>query len=634
MGIKGLTQWVKKAHPDLVVSYPKRWASPELRGKRVAIDATLITNRFHFAGSRAKEGRDPDDSQSKEAIGWYNMITEMRAQGVKPIAIWDQRGVRDWKAAEARRRLMTRAVHLARRNHEITRSSRLVFLRQALQNFDALPEDEKKEVRKHWRDPNFMFVQVDGAPLPDVGAEDQLPTPPPTPPAAVDDFGDPISDPNISVEDRESRARIEETIDDLSYIVESFRHSYRPSTAGVGPSDILPGINLSPELSELGEELTRWTSPRSEMPGLDEQQKRVEELDKKLESSLPMEEFTETRRQMELTREEGKIISAVLASPVVDDTPPTSPLPPPTSPLAPPASPLAPPTSSLAPLTPPPTPPLDSLPPLSDIPDTSDISPLERLDALIEIAPEARRTHERALDMPTKADHEDCKELLEKMGVPVIEAEIPYEAEGLASAMAKKGLVDFVGTEDSDVLGYEAPLLRNLTSSKQPLTVLSGASLRERTGLSPSSYLDFLVLLGTDAAPNIPKVGPVTAFRLIQQHGSIEKIIEERDDLRERITDVGEWMESVQNAQRLFTDLPPVSEDWDLENKETDQAEVERYLQEKHQITFVERPLQGGVVNVAELDPTESEYGGYDDESGGEQEVDWEQVLNERGGKQ
>jgi flap endonuclease-1 len=30
------------------------------------------------------------------------MVTAMRAHGVQPIAIWDERGVRDWKAPEVR----------------------------------------------------------------------------------------------------------------------------------------------------------------------------------------------------------------------------------------------------------------------------------------------------------------------------------------------------------------------------------------------------------------------------------------------------------------------------------------------------------------------------------------------------
>ena len=39
-------------------------------------------------------------------------------------------------------------------------------------------------------------------------------------------------------------------------------------------------------------------------------------------------------------------------------------------------------------------------------------------------------------------------------------------------------------------------------------------------------FLDFCILCGCDYCPVVPKVGNVTAMKLIKTHGSIEKIIE------------------------------------------------------------------------------------------------------------
>ena len=80
---------------------------------------------------------------------------------------------------------------------------------------------------------------------------------------------------------------------------------------------------------------------------------------------------------------------------------------------------------------------------------------MARLDELIARNPEVREIYNRALSLPKTSDHDDCKELLVKMGVPVLEAAVPFEAEGLAASLARAGLVDFVATEDSDVLAYE-----------------------------------------------------------------------------------------------------------------------------------------------------------------------------------
>lgn len=62
--------------------------------------------------------------------------------------------------------------------------------------------------------------------------------------------------------------------------------------------------------------------------------------------------------------------------------------------------------------------------------------------------------YERALAIPREEHHAACRELLKRMGVPIVFARVPYEAEGLCAAMALSGLVDFAGTEDSDVVAY------------------------------------------------------------------------------------------------------------------------------------------------------------------------------------
>lgn len=63
-------------------------------------------------------------------------------------------------------------------------------------------------------------------------------------------------------------------------------------------------------------------------------------------------------------------------------------------------------------------------------------------------------TYARALNWPLADDHQACCDLLLLMGVPVLTANIPYEAEGLAAALANAGAVDYVGSEDSDVVVY------------------------------------------------------------------------------------------------------------------------------------------------------------------------------------
>ncbi|WVF65856.1 hypothetical protein IAT40_000593 [Kwoniella sp. CBS 6097] len=696
MGVRDLLQWVKSKHPEAIVTYPSRWASPEFKGKKIAIDATLLTNRYHFA---SKEG---PLKEKGEILGWYNLISEMRAHGIKPVAIWDERGPREWKASEARRRLTVRAGHLIRHNREIERSSRLHHLREVLHDFNAMPEEEQGIVRAHWEMTRFMFMRpkqdleqdssthqigsetetLEGpasrpgdisAPPSSIAAEapgaeqpvsppaaeptqvnqdtriapskrstssltdiatgatgvvlapvifgvaavadavlkslpsasttrtkSHEPVPPPLPPKPESITGGPNKSSQLastlSEADDATIDRITSMIDSLAPLIQEYRDARRLS--GYGYKEQLEPDEMSMILSdgvvEMAQDLREeWiVSPPVAGPaegaegisdrekGVREREERVEEIDETLAGLISPDKVPETPSQMALTKAEGEIINDILS-------PPSSPS---LSSSAESASTFVqdgdvPDIEAIADPSSYRTPSSAEMESEPDLPE-----PLERLDALIEALPSVRGIYERALNLPSAADHEDCKELLLTMGVPVLEAKIPYEAEGLASALARRGLVDFVGSEDSDVLAYEGPLLRHLSPATKPLSLISGVKLRQLTGLTSSQYLDFLILLGTDASPRIPKIGPVTAFKLIKKHGSIERILEEEKAVKDRVVDFEGFMEMVNNARKVFTKLPP-TERWEaelLEESDWDEGEVERLLEEKHGIRLVE----------------------------------------------
>jgi len=153
-----------------------------------------------------------------------------------------------------------------------------------------------------------------------------------------------------------------------------------------------------------------WRSPPEE--------EETSVLDEALEQVVPEEAFRESKAQKELTEEEGRIINKFLG-----------------------------------------TSPVKQINSEMEEVFTPDQRPaMVRLEDLIEATPDVRAIYQRALNMPSPSDHDACRELVMKMGVPVLEARIPYEAEGLAASLANAGLVDFVGTEDSDVLAYEVSI--------------------------------------------------------------------------------------------------------------------------------------------------------------------------------
>ncbi|TFY69326.1 hypothetical protein EVG20_g3198 [Dentipellis fragilis] len=98
------------------------------------------------------------------------------------------------------------------------------------------------------------------------------------------------------------------------------------------------------------------------------------------------------------------------------------------------------------------------------------------------------QSYARRSNAPTPETYTESHAVLRAMGVPCIETTGPYEAEGLASALVLHGLADYVATEDTDVLAYGAPMLRNITSRKDALLLLAPHTLQTALSLHPRAF--------------------------------------------------------------------------------------------------------------------------------------------------
>ncbi|KAL7422856.1 hypothetical protein Q5752_002152 [Cryptotrichosporon argae] len=529
MGIRDLMRWIKTKHPSAITDIPQRWASPMIRGKRIAIDATLLTNRFHFANF------DGALSEKSALIGWYLMVQDMRAHDCRVVAIWDERGVRDWKAPEARKRLAKRALDLARQAHETRRQARLVRLRDAFTYHATLDPEVRRAIARHWDETRFVVdpaarpasepnsgatfgTTLTSQPLPTESSPSAMPSAPladvaPATAAAAAAMGW-LASPTSHVSE-------------LVHLVQAYRNDNKPYSRKDPIGEIERAID------DTGVSEITGTADDATLPETPQQQST---LDSKLVEAVPSASYTESPSQHRLTVEEGEIIQATLSGESEGER----------------------------------------------------VAPAG-IDDLIGRAPDVKRIYDKALNAPTVAVHDECRELLAKMGVPVLEAAIPYEAEGLAAALAIAGVVDYVGTEDSDVVAYNAPLLRNLSSARSPLQLVESAKLQQLAHMPPVAFRDFCILLGTDASLRIPQVGPARAEALIAKWGSIECILQNEPALRARVDALGhaDWIELVGNARQVFGTLPPVPP-VNLEMGAFDQAHVEKWLDCVHGLQMVE----------------------------------------------
>lgn len=138
---------------------------------------------------------------------------------------------------------------------------------------------------------------------------------------------------------------------------------------------------------------------------------------------------------------------------------------------------------------------------------------------------------QKRLVRASREQSEEVKQLLRLMGVPVLDA--PCEAEATCAALAKAGKVFATGTEDADALTFGTPiLLRHLNaaeSRKLPIVEVNLEAALAGLQLTHAQFIDLCILCGCDYTDSIKGIGPVTALKLVREHGSIEEILKKLD---------------------------------------------------------------------------------------------------------
>lgn len=131
----------------------------------------------------------------------------------------------------------------------------------------------------------------------------------------------------------------------------------------------------------------------------------------------------------------------------------------------------------------------------------------------------------------TKLDEvqiEEAKGLLDALGVPFFQA--PGETDAQLAAWTREGAVEAGVTQDYDAALYGCPVTyRYLKASgkRGPERVDLRARLDDAS-LSRTQLVDAAVLVGTDYNDGIHGVGPVTALKLVREHGDLRGALEAR----------------------------------------------------------------------------------------------------------
>ncbi|CAG8676585.1 651_t:CDS:10 [Racocetra persica] len=164
----------------------------------------------------------------------------------------------------------------------------------------------------------------------------------------------------------------------------------------------------------------------------------------------------------------------------------------------------------------------------------------------------------------TKQHNDECKKLLNLMGIPYVEA--PCEAEAQCAALAKAGKVYAAASEDMDTLTFSTPvLLRHMTYSeakKMPINEIHLNKVLEGLQFSMNQFIDLCILLGCDYCESIKGIGPHRAVELIRKHKTLEGVISNLDTKKYPIPENWQYDE----ARELFRN-PEVLDPNELEIK-------------------------------------------------------------------
>jgi len=132
------------------------------------------------------------------------------------------------------------------------------------------------------------------------------------------------------------------------------------------------------------------------------------------------------------------------------------------------------------------------------------------------------------------------KDVLDAMKIRTLEMD-GFEADDIIGTVARKaekdGLRPLIITGDKDELQLATDVTRVIITRRgiSNFDIYDADAMLEQYGFSPQQFIDFKGLMGdpSDNIPGVPGVGEKTAWKLIMEYGSIEKLLDRLEDMPE-----------------------------------------------------------------------------------------------------
>ena len=166
---------------------------------------------------------------------------------------------------------------------------------------------------------------------------------------------------------------------------------------------------------------------------------------------------------------------------------------------------------------------------ISDNFDDFEINPVELKTLYEKPIEELREEHDKIAKkiIYVKISHiENAMKLFDLFGIGYIQA--PSEAETLMAILCKNGYIDGCISEDTDILANGGTLfLRNFNASGTTVEEYCLDGILSCLNFTHDQFIDMCILCGCDYTTKINSLGPINAYKLINEHKNIETIMEQ-----------------------------------------------------------------------------------------------------------
>ncbi len=189
------------------------------------------------------------------------------------------------------------------------------------------------------------------------------------------------------------------------------------------------------------------------------------------------------------------------------------------------------------------------------------------------------KAHRPPMPSELSSQIEPLHAIIRAMGLPLLMV-TGVEADDVIGTLARQaeeaGLPVLISTGDKDMaqlVDGHITLVNTMTD-----TTMDPAGVVEKFGVPPERIVDYLSLIGdtSDNVPGVPKVGPKTAVKWLQEYGSLDEIIARADSIGGKIGEnLRESLSFLPLSRQLVTikcDVPLDLGPLDLQRAAPDQA--------------------------------------------------------------